>query len=79
MTQDMEFMMNRFPTYRDKIFQAYQTNAGFKALCEDFYASSLILQDWKNKATRNNRNELEYQRLFQDLESEIVNYLNEPR
>lgn len=77
MTPDMEFMMNRFPAYMNKILYAYQNNE-FRRLCEDFYSSYLILDRYKNKAARDKKNEFEYQKLFQDLESEILRHFSRP-
>lgn len=73
MTPDMEFMMNRFPAYMSKIVDAY-ANDDFKRLCEDFHSSYLILDSYKHKIPKDKMNEHEYQKLFQDLESEILRY-----
>ena len=76
MTQDIQFMMNRFPTFKDQILQAYENNEEFKSLCEDFYSSALILINSKNKVLKDRKSDLEYQKLFLDLETEILNFLS---
>ena len=75
MTQDIQFMMNRFPTYKDKILDAYQSNEEFKSLCEDFYSSAIILRNCKSQVIKDKKTENEYQKLFLDLEGEVLNFL----
>jgi hypothetical protein len=75
MSEDVEFMMKRFPLHRDRILNEYNTNDDFKTLCEDFYTISLILQHQKKATIKNKQSELEYQKLFLDLENELVNFL----
>jgi hypothetical protein len=73
--EDVKFMTDRFSAYSDQILKAYQTNDEFKSLCEDFYSSALILEYIKQKLLKDKRSELEYRRLFQDLENEILDFL----
>ena len=75
MSDDVKFMMDRFSAYKDQILEAYQSNDEFKTLCEDFYASALILENVKKKLLKDKRSELEYRKLFLDLEGEILNFL----
>jgi hypothetical protein len=75
MSDDVKFMMDRFSAYKDQILDAYQSNDEFKTLCEDFYASALILENVKKKLLKDKRSELEYRKLFLDLEGEILNFL----
>ena len=75
MSDDVKFMMDRFSLYKDQILEAYQTNDEFKSLCEDFYSSALILENLKQKLLKDKRSELEYRRLFLDLENEILDFL----
>jgi hypothetical protein len=79
MTSDMLFMMNRFPAYMDKILNAYQNDTDFRGLCEDYYLSSLILNYFKkgSKNGRSTKSERDYKQLCDDLELEILRYLNQ--
>ena len=75
MTEDIRFAIARFPIYKERILKAYQHNEEFKSLCEDFYSSALILKNSKNKVLQDRKSDLEYQKLFLDLETDLLNYL----
>jgi hypothetical protein len=75
MNEDIKFMMSRFSAYKEQILDAYETNEEFKSLCEDFYSSALILENYKKKMLKDKKNELEYRKVFLDLENEILNFL----
>ena len=72
-------MMSRFPAYRERIMEAYKNNDEFKSLCEDFYTSALSLRNCKTQVIKDKQSEVEYQKLFLDLEVEILNFLLEPK
>lgn len=74
-SEDVKFMVDRFSSYKSQILEAYQTNDEFKSLCEDFYSSALILENLKRRLLKDKKNELEYRKLFLDLESEILDFL----
>ncbi|HEY3405610.1 MAG TPA: hypothetical protein VGK59_19640 [Ohtaekwangia sp.] len=73
--KEIRFMISRFPAFKDKILNAYGNSDEFKGLCEDFYSSSRTLEDYKEKVMKDIKNELEYRKLFLDLENEILKYL----
>jgi hypothetical protein len=75
MSEDVKFMMSRFSAYKDQILDAYETNEEFKSLCEDFYSSAMILENYKRKILKDKKSELEYRKLFLDLENEVLNFL----
>jgi hypothetical protein len=75
MSEDIEFMIKRFPMHKDKILNESKSNDEFKTLCEDFYACALMLQNQKKKIIKNKTSELEYRKLFLDLEDELANFL----
>jgi hypothetical protein len=75
MSEDIKFMLERFSAHKEQILDAYQTNEEFKTLVEDFYSSALALENFKRKILRERKSELEYRKLFLDLENEILNYL----
>jgi len=76
MTQDIRYMIERFPAYKDKIITAYQTDEEFRILCEDFYSSALILKSSIIKVIEDQKSDLEYRKLFLDLETEILKFLS---
>lgn len=73
--EQIRFMISRYPAFKDKILSAYRNSDEFKGLCEDFYSSSRTLEDYKEKVMKDIKNELEYRKLFIDLENEILKYL----
>jgi hypothetical protein len=75
MKQEVRFMLARFPAYRGKILQAYQVNDEFRNLCDHFYSSALLLNNKKHKVIEERMGELEYQKLFMVLETEVLNFL----
>jgi len=75
MNEEIIYMLDRFPKHRKIILKAYNTNDEFKSLCQDFYSTARALENYKNDMIKNLKGELEYQRVFADLEKEIVEYL----
>lgn len=73
--EDLKFMLSRFSDYRNQILHEYATNDEFKTLCEDFYASALIVESLKKKLPGDKKNELGYRTLFLKLENEIRHFL----
>jgi hypothetical protein len=75
MNEEIIYMLDRFPKHRKIILKAYNGNDEFKSLCQDFYSSARTIENYKNDMIKNLKGELEYQRVFADLEKEIVEYL----
>jgi len=75
MNEDVKYMMSRFSAHKDQILSEYETNEEFRSLCEDFYSSALILENCKKKILKDKKSELEYRKLFLDLENEVLNFL----
>ena len=79
MTKDAQFMVSRFPAYKDKILEEYTRNDEFKSLCEDFYSSAISLNNFKTQVMKDKKSEQEYQKVFIELEVEILNFLLQPK
>jgi hypothetical protein len=79
MDEEIKFMISRYPAFKDKIIDAYKASDEFKGLCDDFYSSSKILEGYREKVMKDINNELEYRKLFIDLESEILKFLSSQR
>ena len=75
MNKEVSFLLSRFPTYRTRILEEYDKNEDFKALCDDFYSSAQMLQERQRQLMIDTQRELEYRRLFLDLEQEMVEFL----
>ena len=79
MDEEIKFMISRYPAFKDKIIDAYKESDEFKGLCDDFYSSSRILEGYREKVMKDINNELEYRKLFLDLEGEILKFLSSQR
>ena len=75
MNKEVAFLLSRFPTYRSRIVEEYGKNEDFKSLCDDLYSSAQMLEDKQRKLIIDTQGELEYRRLFLDLEKEMVKFL----
>lgn len=71
MNDIITFITSRFPTYRGKVIEYYQSDDDFKVLCDDFYSCVKMLESHR-------KGEREYQVLALDLEKEIARFLSRP-
>lgn len=75
MSADIDFILGKFPDHRNRILNEYLTNDEFRELVEDFYSAAKALDNYDRKMKTDTRNELEYRRVFRDLENEIIQFL----
>lgn len=75
MSDDIKFILSKFPDHRNRILSEYLTNDEFKGLVEDFYSAAMALDNYDKKMRTDTRNELEYRNVFRDLEKEIIQFL----
>lgn len=75
MDEEINFLLNKFPASRRKILSAYRQNEDFKILCHDFYTTAHVLEKLQLSIRKSIQGEIEYQRVFADLEKEIADYL----
>lgn len=75
MSEDIDFILGKFPDHRNRILNEYLTNDEFKELVEDFYSAARTLERYDKKMKTDTENELEYRRVFRDLEKEIIQFL----
>ncbi len=76
MGDDIIFMLSKFPGHRNLILDEYMNNEEFKSLCEDFYSTARTLETYQERMMSDVKNELEYRNVFQDLEKEIIRFLD---
>ena len=74
MSEDVKFMLKRFPSFTDEIVEAYAKNEEFKSLCEDIYSMTQALERGERRVFNDHSHELEYRKLLLDLESELLKY-----
>ena len=67
--------IEQFSEYKETIELLYSIDDDFKTLCDDYYMSKMYTEKFKNRLLRDMENELEYKRLTQELEKEILEYI----
>ncbi|MGC3943339.1 MAG: hypothetical protein QM762_02190 [Chryseolinea sp.] len=79
MSDDIKFILKRFPSFKEEIVGAYAGNDEFKGLCEDIYTMTQTLERHELTTFSNQSHELEYRRLLLELEGELLKYLGKLR
>ena len=75
---DIYFVIKRFPSHQQSIKSLYTTNQNFKTVCADYRQCIRALEFWgKADLCEAPKRQQEYKALLQDLESEILQYLEE--
>ena len=72
------YVFKRFPEHKDAIHQHFRKNENFQTICDDYRQCAEALDRWNGSTSEEapaRRNE--YADLLQDLESEILQTLNE--
>jgi hypothetical protein len=77
--KEITFLLGRFPTFRGRILDEYNSNEEFKSLCDDLYSSACTLEDRQKKLSIVASGELEYRKLYLELEEEVVHFLERKR
>lgn len=79
MTEDIKFILKRFPSFKMEITEAYAVNEEFKGLCEDIFTMTKTLERPSQSVFTNRDHELEYRRLLLELEGELLKFLGNSR
>jgi len=79
MNDDILFTLAKFPGNKDRILDEYFKNEDFRTLVEDFFSAAKTLDYYKSRLPRYTKSEMEYQSVFQELEKEIIQFLNKNR
>lgn len=75
MTENIQFILKRFPSFKTEITEAYAHNDEFKGLCEDIFTMTKTLERPPQSVFTNPNHELEYRRLLLELEGELLKFL----
>jgi hypothetical protein len=75
MVKELDFMIQRFPHYRDPAERLYACSDDFKSICEDYWECSSNLENLKAGQISDNRLLTQYSLLRLDLESEALRLL----
>jgi hypothetical protein len=79
MSEDIKFMLKRFPSFKEKIMEGYADNEEFRGLCEDIFSMTQTLERHGQKIFADPNHELEYRKLLLELEGELLKYLSSSR
>ena len=73
-------VLEKFPDHKKAVGSLYRESESFQTLCEDYQICAAALRRWSDSASEEApaRRE-EYAELFQDLEAEILQCLDEFR
>ena len=73
------YVVKRFPDHKDMILQFFRENQNFQTICDDYRRCAQALIQW-NQSTSEKApvRRKEYADLLQELEQEVLQYLNEP-
>jgi len=76
----LPIVLSKFPDYERTIKRLFRENETFKTLCEDYRRCSKALRHWKESSSEEApARRDEYEALQRDLETEILQSLNEFR
>ena len=74
----LSVVITKFPDHTAKIKRLFRENPNFYAQCEDYLRCSKALKFWERSGTQNGlARRDEYESILKDLESEILQSLNE--
>jgi len=71
-------VLEKFPDHKKAIGHLFRKNDSFQTLCEDYQSCAAALRHWeKSDSEQAALRKEEYSALLQDLEKEIMQFLNE--
>lgn len=73
--KDLCVVVARIPREALKIEQRYQRDEKFQSICRDYAEACDALQWWQSTAGQDDRRTLDYTHLLEELESELLSYL----
>ena len=68
----LNLIINRFPEYRDFIYELFNESESFRMLCEDYYDCRVILDKSTKISDKTNSLRKEYQILLKEIEDELL-------
>jgi hypothetical protein len=72
------YVVKKFPHLKDSIIQFFKENQNFQTICEDYRQCAEALRHWKKSTSKEApARRDEYEALMRDLETEILQSLNE--
>lgn len=76
MEKELDYMIERFPSYRARLVELFGTNDDFRSLCDDYWQCHYNLFKLSGNLVKEARMENNYKMLSLNLEQEVLNFLN---
>lgn len=76
MQKELDYIINRFPEYRGRLTDLFNSNDDFKSLCDDYWQCNQIASRFSGNAIEYARLENSYKMLKLDLEQEVLHFLD---
>lgn len=73
--ESLRTVVARFPLEKLEVEKHYQRDACFRSICRDYVDACAALQSWQQKAGKDDRRTLDYRRLVDELELELLSNL----
>ena len=73
--KELHIVVARIPQKALEIEQRYQGDKKFRSICHDYAEAREALEWWQSKAGQDDRRTLDYRRLLEELESELLSIL----
>lgn len=77
MTKELDRILEKFPTHREKIIELYNSNPNFRSLCDDYWISVQALRVHRKNLKSDLILTEEYDNICNLLEKEVRDYLQE--
>lgn len=78
MTKELDNILEKFPTQRQRIMELYRASSNFRSLCEDYWISTQELSVHRKKLKSDVRLTKEYGTICLLLEKEVKDYIDKP-
>jgi hypothetical protein len=78
MTNELLFMIERFPAHQTRIIELYTRDPDFRQLCNDFFLSIRMVEAFKKSEPDIKKVESDYKQVSEDLKKEILHFFERP-
>lgn len=77
MQKELDYMIERFPKYRGRLTELFNSSEDFKSLCNDYWECNYHILGMMSCRTNEPRIENGYKMLSLSLEQEVLRYLGD--
>ena len=72
---ELQFVLDRFPVFHEKVVSLYNQSAEFQGLCSDYYQCVKSLGQWETRTRNDELIVLDYSNLKRSLEQDFCRFL----